>query len=32
VRQLMRGAEVHLRGLADFGTMEVPVDGGARVR
>jgi len=31
VRQIMRGAEVHLRGLADFGSVEVPVEGGGKV-
>lgn len=29
---LLRGAEVRLRGLADFGALQVPVDAGGRVR
>jgi LEA14-like dessication related protein len=31
VRELLRGAEVHLRGLAGFGDVEVPVDAQGRV-
>jgi LEA14-like dessication related protein len=31
VRDLLRGAEVHLRGIAGFGDVEVPVDAQGRV-
>jgi LEA14-like dessication related protein len=32
VRELLRGAEVRLRGLADYGPVEVPLDEPGRVR
>jgi hypothetical protein len=31
VRELLNGAEVRLKGLADFGAVEVPVDSGGTV-
>jgi LEA14-like dessication related protein len=32
VREALRGAEIRLRGLADFGAIEVPLDEPGRVR